>query len=486
MVATEKLRQPYFQYLLVVALTGFVIVVTGIVQIGRSSDLGVFVLLLLLGAFSELAATTVQKDALTFEVGTAVSMAAIPMFGPTGAAIIAAATSFALWLVRPQHQQGWKRSWEQLSFNAGMHSVAIFIASYVFLGLNAWLGVDTPLAMILPWLPAAIVYDQLNFWLLMGIVRLKEGPNLDVLAAWRQTKWAMLINISVMTVGGGILAFAAQNYDWIGIIIFFLPIALSAYAFRVYVRQMQAHMNNLEAIVEERTQELAQLMKEKDAFLAVLTHDMKSPLASIRLSSDVLANYPGALDKRPHLLRAIINSERALTDIVNNILDLEKLRAGGELPLEKRNLDLVSLMSETVQIIDVEAQQKDIHLSFETNCEKMFVLGDPEQLRRALLNLLSNAVKYTPQNGRVEVEVHQNGAGAEILVQDTGYGIPKEELPHIFDRYHRVPGHVKLAAGTGLGLAIARAVVQAHGGEIMVESEEGKGSLFKVKLPLVN
>jgi signal transduction histidine kinase len=348
------------------------------------------------------------------------------------------------------------------------------------------LGRDNLVALILPWLAAAVVYDQLNFWILMGIVRLKEGPELDVLSIWRQTKWAMLINITVLAVGGGILAFAVERFDWIGIAIFFLPIALSSYAFQVYVRQMQAHMNNLEAIVEERTQELAQLMKEKDAFLAVLTHDMKSPLASIRLSSDVLANYPQAVDKRPHLLRAIINSERALTDIVNNILDLEKLRAGGELPLEKRNLDLVNLMSETVQIIHVEAQQKDINLSFETNREQMFVMGDSEQLRRALLNLLSNAVKYTPQHGRVDVEVHQNGEGAEILVQDTGYGIPKEELSHIFDRYHRVPGHVKLAAGTGLGLAIARAVVQAHGGDIMVESEEGKGSLFKVKLPLVS
>lgn len=486
MVVTEKLRQPYFQYLLAVTLVGLAIVATGIVQVRESENLWIFFLLLALAAISEIAATTVPKDALTFEVGTAVSMAAIPTFGPTGAAIISAVSSIAIWILHPQQQQGWKRSWEQLSFNAGMHSIAIFVASHALLRLYGWLGGDNLIEVILPWLVAAVIYDQLNFWILMAIVRLKEGSELDVWAIWRQTKWAMMINITVLAVGGSILAFAVGRFDWIGIAIFFLPIALSAYAFRVYVRQMQAHMNNLEAIVEERTQELAQLMKEKDAFLAVLTHDMKSPLASIRLSSDVLANYPQAVDKRPHLLRAIINSERALTDIVNNILDLEKLRAGGELPLERQNLDLVNLMSETVQIIDVEAQQKDINLSFETNREQMYVMGDSEQLRRALLNLLSNAVKYTPEHGRVAVEVHQNGEGAEIMVQDTGYGIPKEELPYIFDRYHRVPGHVKLAAGTGLGLAIARAVVQAHGGEIMVESEEGKGSLFKVKLPLIS
>jgi len=99
------------------------------------------------------------------------------------------------------------------------------------------------------------------------------------------------------------------------------------------------------------------------------------------------------------------------------------------------------------------------------------------------LNLISNAVKYTPKEGLVSVDTQMNGHYAIVEVKDTGYGIPTDELPHIFDRFSRVKGHQHIAIGTGLGLAIVKSLVEAHDGEITVESQEGAGSTFTVKLP---
>ena len=413
-------------------------------------------------------------------------MALIPLFGPEEAAVSAAACSLGIWLIFPSKKNVNKKNWEQLSFNAGMLSIAIYIAGVVFINLQQLLGVNTLLGQIIPWLIAAIVYDQINFWMLMIIIRLKQGALVKPTAIWIENLWALPINIIILSVGGGALAFAATQLGLLGIVVFFLPIVLSAYAFRLYVSHMQAHMNNLESIVAERTNALEQLMKEKDAFLAVLTHDMKSPLTSINLYATMIKDYPQVLEKKPQMIDTVLRSQETLTAIVKNILDLEKLKATGQLPMEIEDFDFGALIEKVIEIVRAQADRKSIDLQLMGIGLPIFVHADRHQMERMLNNLISNAIKYTAKSGRVTVLLETQDNQVRVQVQDSGYGIPAEELPHIFDRYRRVTSHKKLAAGTGLGLAITKALTEAHGGKIEVTSEEGKGSTFTVHLPILS
>lgn len=477
----------YHVYLVSISLLGSFLVIWGLLQFPDYQRPVNFILILILAAVSEFATTSVsvtRKAGITYDVGTAVSMAAIPFFGPAAAATATAAASLSVWLIKPADNNTWKKSWAQLAFNTGMHSVSIFLAGCTFLLLKTWVGGDTLWAQIIPWLPAAIVYDQANFWLIMAIFRLQNGSEIEPTKIWRENLWAASINILLLSVGGGILAFAVERLDWIGIVIFFLPIVLSAYAFRLYVHQMQEHMNNLEEIVAERTKELADLNREKDAFLAVLTHDMKSPLTTISLCAGMIEHQPTIAQQKPHLVEMILRNQRTLLDIVNNILDLENLQTGGALPLKKEAFNLAELVEETVEGIKTQAAEKAIYLEHQIKSEVIPVQADRQQIERVLQNLVSNAVKYTGRDGHVQVKARTENGQAIIDVEDTGYGIPEEELPHIFDRFRRVEKNKDKAVGTGLGLAITKAIVEAHDGNISVVSKEGEGSTFSFRLPV--
>jgi signal transduction histidine kinase len=486
-VITKKLRQSYFLYLLAVSLAGLVIFILGISEIPDITAKSSLLLVICLAVFANVFATSaaVSDESMVIEVGTAVTLAVIPLFGPKAAAISAAACSIGIWLIFPSKENANKRNWEQLCFNAGMFSMAMFTAGVVFINLQNMLGVNTIAGQIIPWFAAAIVYDQLNFWLLMGIIRLKQGTAVKPLAIWLENLWAVPINIIILSVGGGVLAFAATQLGLLGIIVFFLPIVLSAYAFRLYVNHMQGHMDNLENIVTERTAALQRAMKEKDAFLAVLTHDMKSPLTSIHLYAAMIKEHPHVLEKKPHMIDAVLHSQETLVGIVNNILDLEKHQAGDDLSIKKEQFEFSKVASDVFHVVQAQAESKQIHLQLIGDDTQIIVLADRHHMERILYNLLTNAIKYTPPKGSVTVLLSAYDGELCVQVKDSGYGIPPEELPFVFDRFHRVSSHKKVAPGTGLGLAITKVLVEAHDGRIDVTSEEGKGSLFTAYLPIL-
>lgn len=484
---TTKLRQPYFFYLLAVSGTGLAIILLGFSAIASMEAKLSLLLLVVLAVFAEIFAASVSLSdkPFAFEVGTAVSMSLIILYHPAIAAISAAVCSLGIWLNQPGTGLLNKKSWEQISFNAGMHSIAIYVAGLIYVNLSTAPGLGSVWGQIIAWLIAAVVYDQLNFWLLMGIVRLKNGTAVNPLSIWQENLWAAPINILVLFFGGGMLAFASTQLGLMGIVVFFLPIVLSAYAFHLYVKQLQAHTENLENIVAERTQALQKAMEEKDAFLAVLTHDMKSPLTSIHLNASMIKSYPHILEKKPHMIDAVLHSQETLTGIVNNILDLEKIQATGTLPLEKEVFELSAVVTTVCQIVQAQAEAKQIHLQLIGAERQILVLADRGHIERILHNLLNNAIKYTPTQGSVTAILSTNDHELFLQVQDSGYGIPAQDLPFVFDNFHRVTAHKKFAIGTGLGLAITKALVEAHDGRIEVISEEGRGSLFSAFLPII-
>lgn len=483
-------------YLAIITLTGLALVVWGITQIPTYDDLLIFLLLLLLAVAAQLTATSLVDSSVTVEVSSAVSMSVVALYGTSGGIIVVAVSMVALSLISMRENwPGWRGAFERMGFNLGMSAIAIFIAGIIFHAIAIPLGTENIFLAFIPWVVAAIVYDQLNLWILIVLLHLQMGAKpLDI---WKEHRWAIPINVLVMSAGGGILALAVEQFGTLGIAIFFLPIVLSAYSFRMYVSRSKKQLEQLEELVELRTADLAwanenladankeleELGKEKDSFLAVLTHDMRTPLTSIKGYGSILRDRELDRDQQEHIAKVILRSQDTLLDIVNNLLEIGKLQSGTPILLERSSFDLALLVKSATESLEAAAMEKKIVINYAEVPSPVEITADEKKIHRVILNLISNAVKYTPDEGEVFINTSAKGKYAIVAVRDTGYGIPPDELPHIFDRYSRVKKHQSMAIGTGLGLAIVKSLVEAHHGEILVTSEEGVGSTFTLKLP---
>jgi two-component system sensor histidine kinase GlrK len=223
----------------------------------------------------------------------------------------------------------------------------------------------------------------------------------------------------------------------------------------------------------------------KSDFFSTMSHELRTPLASIKEGISLLKDGVGgaSVDKQARLLNIISTETDRLIGQVNSLLDLSKMEAGmmtyhfeqGSLPplIKKAMMEMVPL---------VEAKR----IKFETTMaeELPMIKMDDERILQALRNLIGNAVKFTPEGGQVRISARPEAQGLEVSVADTGPGIPKEDIPTIFEKFHQVSGrHSARTNGTGLGLAIVRHIITAHRGRIWVESETGRGSTFFFALP---
>ena len=227
--------------------------------------------------------------------------------------------------------------------------------------------------------------------------------------------------------------------------------------------------------------QLRRVEETRQEFFASISHEFRSPLTSIRSAAELLREgVPGPLThKQQRLMDIISTSSGRLLLLVNEILEISRLHAGA-MALDRQSLDLAKVVDRAVEELYPRAADAGLSLEFERLGTSFPFYGDSQRLHQMVVNLGANAIRFTGPGGRVVVRVIDAGPEFELQVEDTGVGIPADALPHIFDAYrqaHRARG------GTGLGLAIVRAVVDAHGGRVTVESQEGKGSRFTVLLP---
>lgn len=222
----------------------------------------------------------------------------------------------------------------------------------------------------------------------------------------------------------------------------------------------------------------------KDTFVSVVSHELKTPVAIIKGYAETLqrpeAHRDTALNKE--MLAAIVEESDRLARFVDDLLDVSRLQAGG-LPLQ--DIAEVDLRTVVRRVMDRYQPQTRRHtLTAEFADDFPVVHGDPRRLEQVLDNLVSNALKYSPQGGPVRIAGQTTPAEVLLTVQDSGVGVPWGEQERIFERFYRVEGpETRAAAGTGLGLYLTRAIVQAHGGHIWVESVPGYGATFFVALP---
>ncbi|MBA7514031.1 Adaptive-response sensory-kinase SasA [subsurface metagenome] len=234
---------------------------------------------------------------------------------------------------------------------------------------------------------------------------------------------------------------------------------------------------------------LKELDQMKDDFVSSVSHELRSPLTSIKGYVDfILRGKAGPLNKKLiEYLTIVKNNTSRLGMFINDILDLAKIEAK-RFELGKEALELSPFIEEMVTFFQPQAEEGKIQLETAVPTSISLVSADSDKLRQVFTNLLSNAFKFTPEGGKITIEAKNAGSGSfvEIAIKDTGVGIAEKDVQKVFDKFQQVKSSgskVKRVKGTGLGLAIVRGIVEAHGGRIWVESELNKGSNFIFTLP---
>ncbi len=225
------------------------------------------------------------------------------------------------------------------------------------------------------------------------------------------------------------------------------------------------------------------LLFQQSDLIAEIVHEMRTPLTSIIAYADLIQRPEVIPSQRSQFVNIIQREAERISEMTNNFLDLARLESG-RASLAQDPVGLSTVIHMAVNVLRPQADARQIVLLVDIPAALPSIMGDAQRLHQVMLNLLSNAIKYCRPGDDVTVTARGEEDHLIVSVADTGPGIPADALPNIFERFYRVPGAESRALGTGLGLAITRQIVEAHGGEIHVSSEEGHGATFTFTLPL--
>lgn len=249
------------------------------------------------------------------------------------------------------------------------------------------------------------------------------------------------------------------------------------------VASLAKAFNQMAEQIEEADRRKKDMEKMRADLIAWASHDLQTPLASMRAILEALSD--GVVDDPEMVKRYLHTAQRnvgSLSLLIDDLFQLAQVNAGG-MQLNKTKASLADLVSDTLESFSEMASRQGIQLQGRVEADVDPVLMDTQRIGRVLNNLIANAIRHTAQGG-VNVWARRASFGVEIGVSDSGEGISAEDLPHIFEGFYRAEkSRSRATGGAGLGLAISRGIVQAHGGQIRVESETGKGSAFIFHIP---
>ena len=241
-------------------------------------------------------------------------------------------------------------------------------------------------------------------------------------------------------------------------------------------------IGDLTADFNKMMTDLAKLDAMKSEFVSHITHDLKSPIATIKQGLELISTHSaGPLTPEQEKVIAIaLKAQERLSDLVSNLLDTAKLESG-TFKLNRQPVEVVAFLEEVVSGLLPQMQARKIWLTKQIYFKRLEIRADPSQLARVLTNLIGNAIKFTPENGRITIEAEEVGPDVQFSVIDTGPGIAAGELNNIFKSFYQVEGTQQ--KGSGLGLSIAKQLVELHGGKIWCESDLRYGTAFFITLP---
>ncbi len=237
----------------------------------------------------------------------------------------------------------------------------------------------------------------------------------------------------------------------------------------------------------ESFNELANRLKEqkklREEMVSDVAHELRNPLSNVQGYLEGLKE--GMVEPSERVFESLHQQSLVLSRLVDDLRDVNRAKTD-QLQLDKREVVLEDIINREIEAMKTQAEAEEVTIK-ENLAEPSLVEADPERITQVTRNLLENALTHTPRGGEIQVTTDSSGGEVTATVSDDGEGIPKDELPHIFDRFYRVDkSRSRGTGGTGLGLTISKEIVEAHGGEITVDSEEGAGSTFVFSLPLAN
>ena len=252
---------------------------------------------------------------------------------------------------------------------------------------------------------------------------------------------------------------------------------------RVHTTGTGDELDRLAATLNDMLGRLDVTFRQMRQFSADASHELQTPLTILQGELEVALRAPRSPDEYRRVLTSALEESGRIARLVEGLLLLSRADAG-VLRMDHQAVDLARLVAEVVEQSQVLAKARWVTLDLGPLIP-VTMQGDPQHLRRLLVNLVDNGLKYTPAGGCVTLGLYQDGAWAVLRVADTGIGLASEQQERIFQRFYRAPTAMsREVEGSGLGLCIARSIVEAHGGAIQVESAEGHGSIFTVRLPL--
>lgn len=238
-------------------------------------------------------------------------------------------------------------------------------------------------------------------------------------------------------------------------------------------------------IVLQDVTEQEKLDRMRKEFVANVSHELRTPLTTIKSYTETLLD--GALENKEHAIKflKVIDSEsERMTRLVKDLLQLSKLEYDS-IQWNMKKISIYKIVSECVYRMNISAEQKNQMLEFNSDLDIPEIMGDRDRIEQVIVNILSNAIKYTPENGKILINLSLKENEIIVNVTDNGIGIPKEDLPRLFERFYRVDkARSRMLGGTGLGLSIARQIVEAHKGKIKIQSEYGQGTQVFISLPV--
>ncbi|MEX0800920.1 MAG: ATP-binding protein [Dehalococcoidia bacterium] len=248
---------------------------------------------------------------------------------------------------------------------------------------------------------------------------------------------------------------------------------------RLEARGQPSEVQRLSDTFDAMLERLDRAFQQQRNFVLDVAHELRTPLTALRGNIDVLLMTEGLDPEKRAQLERMSGETSRLIRLTTNLLYLALAEAGHELDRRPVELDVVCL--EVYHIMrDLQPEVK-LRLG---NEDQVSVTGDRDLLKQLILNIVENGIKYTPAGGQVTLSLFRDEVSARVVVEDTGRGIPADQIPFIFERFHRVTvAGSRGSGGAGIGLAIADWIARAHGGEIVVQSEVGKGSAFTIVLP---
>ncbi|SIQ14910.1 two-component system histidine kinase PnpS [Peribacillus simplex] len=264
-----------------------------------------------------------------------------------------------------------------------------------------------------------------------------------------------------------------------------IPLAIERKHFEIYGAPIIGNHDEWKGIllIFHDITELKRLEQMRKDFVANVSHELRTPITSIKGFSETLLD--GALkDEKTlkHFLSIILKESDRLQELIQELLNLSKMEQQ-EFVLNAGVVDITKVLGEIQEMLIGKLKEKEVSLEIKTSPEPVFIEGESDRIKQVFINLITNALTYTPNGGRVTVDIIENEQTVDIAVQDSGIGIEEKELPRIFERFYRIDkARSRDSGGTGIGLAIVKHIIEVHKGKINVESTPGTGTTFTVTL----